>query len=57
MEADSIINMVEESFHYEFFIIDDIVSENDRTIKAVLKHVSRGSRGQLLKSYKGKPYW
>ena len=52
MEDYAILKMVEDAFYNHFFIIDVIVSDNDRTMQAVLKHPSRGARGQVLKSSK-----
>ena len=46
--------MVEDELYNHFFIIEFIVSEYDRTIKAVLKHPYKGSRVQVLKSSKEK---
>ena len=54
MEASVILNMVEDAFYNLFFIIDVIVSNYDRTMQSVLKHQSKGARGQVLKSSKGK---
>ena len=54
MEASAILKMVEDAFLNCFFVIDIIVSDNDSTMRAVLKHPSKGSRGQVLKSLKGK---
>ena len=54
MEASVILKMVENAFLNCFFVIDIIVSDNDRTMRAVLKHPSKGARGQVLKSSKGK---
>ena len=54
MEASAILKMVEDAFYNFFFIIDVIVSDNDSTMLAVLKHPYKGSRGQVLKSLKGK---
>ena len=54
MEASAILKMVEDAFLNRFFIIDVIVSDDDRTMRAVLKHPSTGVRGQVLKTYKGK---
>ena len=50
MEASAILNMVEDAFYNRFFIIDVIVSNYDSTMRAVLKHPSKGARGQVLKS-------
>ena len=54
MEASAILKMVEDAFYNRFFIIDFIVSDNDSTMRALLKHPSKGARGQVLKSLKGK---
>ena len=54
MEASAILNMVEDAFLNRFFVIDIIVSDDDSTMRAVLKHPSKGDRGQVLKSPKGK---
>ena len=53
MEASAILKMVEYAFYNRFFIIDVIVSKNNSTMRAVLKHPSKGARGQVLKSSKG----
>ena len=37
-----------------FSIIDIIGSDDDSTMRAVLKHPSKGARGQFIKSSKGK---
>ena len=54
MEASAILKMVEDAFYNQFFIVDFIVSDNDRTIRAVLKHTLIGVQGQVLKTSKGK---
>ena len=54
MEASVILKMVEDDFYNGFFIIDVIVSDDERTMRAVLKHPSKGARDQVLKSSKGK---
>ena len=54
MEASAILKMVEDAFLNRFFVIDIIVSDNDSTMRAVLKHPSKGARGQVLKSSEGK---
>ena len=54
MEASAILKMVEDAFYNCFFIIDVIVSDDDSTMRAVLKHPYKGARGQVLKSSKGK---
>ena len=55
MEAVAILKMVEDAYYNRFFIIDVIVSGNDSTMRAVLKHPIIGVRGQVLKTLKGKP--
>ena len=54
MEASAILKMVEDAFLNRFFVVDIIFSDNDSTIRAVLNRPSKGSRGQVLKSSKGK---
>ena len=54
MEASTMIKMVEDSFYNRIFIIDVIVSDDDSTMRDVLKHPSKGAWGQVLKSWKGK---
>ena len=54
MEASAILKMVEDALYNRFFIIDVIVRNDDRKIRAVLKHPSIGVRGQIMKSSKGK---
>ena len=54
MEASAIMKMVEDALYSQNFIIDIIVSGNDRKIKSVLKHPSKGAQGQVLKSSKDK---
>ena len=54
MEASTILKMVEDALYNHFFIIDDIVSDDDSTMRAVIKHPSICVRGQVLKSSKGK---
>ena len=54
MEASAILKMVEDALYNCFFIIDFIVSDYDNTMRAGLKHLSKGDRGQVLKSSKGK---
>ena len=50
----AILKMVEDAFYNHFFIINVIVSKNDSTIRAVIKHTSKGARGQVMKSSKVK---
>ena len=54
MKASAILNMVEYAFYNRFFIIDAIVSDDECTIRAFLKHPYIGARDQVLKSSKGK---
>ena len=54
MEASAILKMVEDAFLNRFFVIDIIVSDDDSTMRAVLKHTSKCAQGQVLKSSKGK---
>ena len=54
MDASAILKMVEDALYNRFFIIDDIVSNDGSTIRAVHKYPSIGVRGQVLKSSKGK---
>ena len=48
------MKMVEDAFYNQFFIIDVIVSDEDITMQAVLKHPLIGVRGQVMKTSKGK---
>ena len=48
------LKIVEDAFYNCFFIIAVIVSDNGSTMQAVLKHQSKGARGQVLNSSKGK---
>ena len=43
MEASAILKMVEDAFLNHFFVIDIIVSDDDSTMRAVLKHPSKGA--------------
>ena len=54
MEASAILKMVEDAYYNCFFIIDVIVSNNDSTMRAVLKNPSIGVQGQILKKSKEK---
>ena len=53
MDAGAILNVVEDAFCHHCFIVVVIVSDDDSTIQAVLKHQSIGSQGQVMKSPKG----
>ena len=55
MEASAILKMLEDAFYNHFFIIDDIVSDDDRTMQYLLKHPFKGVWCQIIKSSKGKP--
>ena len=46
--------MVEDAFYNRAFIVDVIVSDDDITMRAVLKNPLIGVWGQVLKTYKGK---
>ena len=54
MEASSVLKMVEDALYNRYFIVDVIVSDDDSTMRAVLKHPSIGVRGQVLKTPKVK---
>ena len=54
MEASAILKMVEDAYYNHFFIIDVIVSNDDSTMRAVLKNPIIGVRGQFIKTSKGK---
>ena len=54
MEASAILKMVENTFYNYFFVVDIIVSDNDSTIRAVLKNPLIGVQVQVLKTSKGK---
>ena len=50
MEDGAILNMVKDAFCHRCFIIDFVIGNDDSTMWVVLKHPSRGARGQVLKS-------
>ena len=54
MKAYAILKMAEDAFYNRFYIIDVIVSDDDSTMRAVLKHPSKVARGQVMKSSKQK---
>ena len=54
MEDSAILKTVEDALYNRFFIVDVIVRDNEGTMRAFLKHPSKGARGQVLKSSKGK---
>ena len=54
MEAYAILKMVEDALFNLFFIIYVIVSDDDSTMRYILKHPSIGVIGQVLKSSKVK---
>ena len=51
MEASAILKMVEDALYNWFFIVDAIISDDDSTVRAVLKHPLIGVRGKVLKTY------
>ena len=54
MEDSAILKMVEDAYYNRLLIIDIIVSDDDSTMWAVLKHPIIGVWGQVLKTSKGK---
>ena len=46
--------MVEDAFYNRFFTVDVIVSDNDSTMRAVIKHHLIGVPGQVMKTSNGK---
>ena len=48
MEASAILKMVEDDFYNRFFIIDVIVSNDDSTMRVVLKYPFKVARGQFF---------
>ena len=54
METSKILRMIEDALYNLFFIIDVIVSDDDRKMRAVLKDPTKDDRDQVLKSPKGK---
>ena len=54
--ASAILKYLEDTLYNRFFVVDVIVSDDDSTMQAVLKHPSKGAQGQVLKSPKGKNY-
>ena len=54
METDAILKIVEDAFYHFYFIIGVIVSDEDITIQALLKHKPRSFQGQVLNSSKVK---
>ena len=54
MDAAEILKMVEDTLLDICFIIDAIISGDDITMQAVLKHPSIGAQGQVLESSKVK---
>ena len=49
MEASAILKMVEDTFYNRFLIVEVIVSDDDSTMRDVIKHPSIGAQGQVLK--------
>ena len=54
MESSDRFNIVEDALYNWFFIIDVIIRDNCRKMRAVLNHPSKGALVQVLKSSKGK---
>ena len=54
MEDSDILKMVEDAFYNGFFIVYVIVSNDNSTMRAVLKNPSIGVQCQVLKTSKGK---
>ena len=54
MEASAVLKMVEDALYDQFFIVDVIVSDNNSTMRAVLKHPLICVWVQVLISSKGK---
>ena len=54
MEDGAILKMLDYEFRHHWFIMYSIVSDNDSTMQAMLKHPPIGARGQVPKSLKGK---
>ena len=54
MEASAILKMVGDAFYNWFFIVDVIGSDDESTMRAVLKLPLIGVWGQVLKTSKGK---
>ena len=49
MEAYAIMKMEEHALYNQFFVIYFIVSDDDSTMQAVLKHPSKGDQSQFMK--------
>ena len=54
MEDSAILKMVEDAFYNFFLIIDVIFSNDERTLRSVLKNPYKGAQCQVLKSSKVK---
>ena len=54
MEASEILKREEDAFYDRFFIVDVIVSDNDGTMQAVLKHLMKVPEVKLLSHPKEK---
>ena len=54
MEASEILKIVDDALYNRFFVIDVILSDDDSTIRVLLKHTFKGAQGQVLESSKGK---
>ena len=54
MEASAILKMLADTLHNRFFVVGVIVSDDNSTTRALLKHPLIGVQGQVLKTSKGK---
>ena len=54
METFVTTTMVDDALYNNFFIIDVIVRYNSSTMLSVIKHTSKGARGQVIKSSRRK---
>ena len=54
MEASAILKIVEDALYNLFFIVDVIVSDDDSTMRYVLKNTLIDVWGQVMKTSKGK---
>ena len=43
MEASAILGMLEDALYNLLFVIDAIVSDDDRTMQSFFKHISKGA--------------
>ena len=54
MKAFAILKMVEDAFYNRFFVVYVMVSDDDSTMRAVLKRPLIGVQGQVMKTSNGK---